>query len=151
MGLVSEVKAANVSLNCGMSGRSLCNDNDICELVRASHNLSSSAELDRCVDYGALMLMSCISMCIQSTLVLLALPIHSLAACLTSSCICHWVDWVLLRVVTCYVSHDTIHGRCLTSVIGWALGSIVARMVTFETSDRRRVACLPSVILWGRV
>ena len=101
MGLVSEVKAANVSLNCGMSVKSLCNGSNICELVRESHNWSSSAELDGCVDCGAPMVMSYISVCIRSTLVSLALSIHSLAACLTSSCICHWIDWVLLRVVTC--------------------------------------------------
>ena len=45
MDLVSEVNVANVSLNHGMSGRSLCNGSDICELVRASHNWLSSAEV----------------------------------------------------------------------------------------------------------
>ena len=98
--LLSEVSVANVSWKRGMSGNSLCNGSDIRELVRASHNWSSSTELDGYVDCGALMVMSYISVCIRSTLVLFALSIHSLAACRTSSCICHWVDWVLLRVVT---------------------------------------------------
>ena len=49
------------------------------------------------------------------------------------------------------VGHDTIHGKCFSSFIGRALGSIMARLVTFETGDRRRVACLSSVVLWGRV
>ena len=99
--LVSEVNEANVSLNRGMSCRSLCNGSDIRELVRVSHNGSSSGESYGCVGRGALMLMSCISVCIRSTFVLLAFSIHSLAACLTSSYICHWVVWVLLRVVIC--------------------------------------------------
>ena len=51
--LVSEVSVANVSLNRGMSGKSLYNGSDIHELVRTSHNWSSSAELDDCVDCGA--------------------------------------------------------------------------------------------------
>ena len=150
--MVSKVSIANVSRKRGMSGRSLCNGNDIRELVRASHNLSSSTKVDGRVDCGAPMVTSCISVCIRSTLVLLALAIHSLAACLTSSCICHWVDWVLLRVVTCYVSHDTIHGRCFSSIIGRALSSVMARLVmSFETGDRRPVACFSSVVLRGRV
>ena len=62
--LVSEVNVANVSLNRGMSGRSLCNGSDIHELVRASHNWSSSAELDGCVECGAPMVMTYISVCI---------------------------------------------------------------------------------------
>ena len=87
--LVSEVSVDNVSAKSGMSGKSLCNCNDIRELVRASHNWSSSTELDGCVDCGAPMVMSCIVVCIRLTLVLLGLSIHSLAAGLTSSCICH--------------------------------------------------------------
>ena len=93
--LVSEVSVDNVSAKSGMSGKSLCNCNDIRELVRASHNCSYSAEVDGRVDYGASMV------CIRSTLVLLAASIHSFAACRTSSWICHWVDCVLLCVVTC--------------------------------------------------
>ena len=62
--LVFEVNVGNVSLNRGMSGRSLCNGSDIHELVRASHNWSSSAELDGCVECGAPMVMTYISVCI---------------------------------------------------------------------------------------
>ena len=101
MDLVSEVNVANVSLNHGMSGKSLCNGSDIRELVSASHNWSSSIEVDGHVDYDAPMVTSYISVCIHSTLVLLAVSIHSLAACRTSSCTCHWVAQVLLCVVTC--------------------------------------------------
>ena len=84
-----------------MSGNNLYNGSDIRELVRASHNWPSSVEVDGRVDGDTLRVMSSISVCIRSTLVLLAVSIHSLAACRTSSCICHWVDWVLLHVVTC--------------------------------------------------
>ena len=50
------------------------------------------------------------------------------------------------------VSHDTIHDRCFSSVIGRALGSVMARLVmSFETGDRRPVACFSSVVLRGRV
>ena len=49
------------------------------------------------------------------------------------------------------VCHDIVHGRCLTVVCGWALGSIVAWLVTFETGNRCRVADISTVILWGRV
>ena len=85
--LVSEVNEANVSLNRDISCRSLCSSIDIRELVRASHNESSSGETYSCVARGAPMVMSFISVCIRSTFVLLALSIHSLVACLTSSCI----------------------------------------------------------------
>ena len=47
--LVYEVNEASVSLNRGMSCRSLCNGNDIHELVRTSYNRSSSTELYGCV------------------------------------------------------------------------------------------------------
>ena len=47
------------------------------------------------------------------------------------------------------VSHDTIHERCFSPVIGRALGSVMARLVTFKSGYRRRLACLSSVVLWG--
>ena len=49
------------------------------------------------------------------------------------------------------VSHDTIHERCFSPVIGRALGSVMARLVTFETGDRCRVSCFASVVLRGMV
>ena len=33
------------------------------------------------------------------------------------------------------VSHDTIHGRCFSSIIGRTLGSVMTRLVTFKTCD----------------
>ena len=83
--IVSEVNKASVSLNRDMSCRILCNGSDIHELVRASHNWLSSTESYGCVGRGAPIMMSYISVCIRSTFVWLALSIHSLAACLTSS------------------------------------------------------------------
>ena len=49
------------------------------------------------------------------------------------------------------VSHDTFDDMCFSSIIGRALGSVMARLVTFETGDQRRVACFSSVVLRGRV
>ena len=49
------------------------------------------------------------------------------------------------------VGHDTIHDMCFSSIIGRALGSVMARLVTFEIGDRRRVPCFASLILRGRV
>ena len=98
--LVSEANEANVSLNHGMSCRNLGSGIDIRELVITSHNGCSFGETYDCVGHGAPMVTSFISVCIRSTFVLLALSIHSLAASLTSFSICHWVVWVLLRVVT---------------------------------------------------
>ena len=99
--LALALSIANVSRKHGMSGKSLCKGSEILELVRASHRWSSSAKVDGPVDCDASMVTSCISVCIRSTLLLLAVSIHSLAACQTSSCTCHWVAWVLQRVVTC--------------------------------------------------
>ena len=64
--LVSEVNEANVSLNRGMSRRSICSSIDIRKLVRASHNGSSSGETYGCVGRGALIVMSFISVCIRT-------------------------------------------------------------------------------------
>ena len=99
--LALAVSVPNVSRKRGRSGKSLCKGSEILELVRASHNWSSSVEVDGSDDYGAPMVTSCISVCIRSTLLLLAVSIHSLAAYRTSSYTCHWVACVLLRVVTC--------------------------------------------------
>ena len=99
--LALAVSVANVSRKRSMSGKSFFRGSEILELVRASNNWSSSVKVDGPDDCGALMVTSCIFVCIRATLLLLAVSIHSLAAYRTSSCTCHWVAWALLRVVTC--------------------------------------------------
>ena len=79
------VNEANMSLNHGRNCKSLCSDIDIWELVRACQIGSSFGDTLGCVGIGALMVMSFISVCIQSTFVLFSLLVHSLAACRTSS------------------------------------------------------------------
>ena len=96
VGLVPVVNEVNVSLNRGSNCRSLCSGIDISELVKAFQIGSSSGKTLGCVELGVSMVMSFISVCIRSTFVLLALLIHSLVACQTSSCIFHCVVWVLL-------------------------------------------------------
>ena len=49
------------------------------------------------------------------------------------------------------VCHDTIHGRCFSSIIGRSLGGVLAWLVTFKTYDRRRVACFALLPLRGMV
>ena len=50
-----------------------------------------------------------------------------------------------------YIGHDTIHGRCFSSIIGRTLGGVLAWLVTFKTYDRRRVACFALLPLRGMV
>ena len=83
--LVLVVSVAKVSRKRGMSGKSLCRGSEIRELVRASHSWSSSVDVDGAEDCGAPPVVFCISVCIRTTLFLLAVLIHSLAACRTSS------------------------------------------------------------------
>ena len=47
--------------------------------------------------------------------------------------------------------HDIVHGPCLTEVCGWALGTVVAWLVTFETGNRCQVVGISAIIRWGRV
>ena len=49
------------------------------------------------------------------------------------------------------VCHDTVHGQGLTAVRGWALGSVVTWLVTFEIGNCCHVAGISAVIRWGRV
>ena len=89
------VSVTNVSRKRCMSGKTLCKGSKILERVRASHNWSSFVEVDGSDDCGALMVTSSISVCNHSTLLLLAVSIHSLATCRTSSCTCHWLAWTV--------------------------------------------------------
>ena len=43
------------------------------------------------------------------------------------------------------VCHNTIHGRGLAAVRGWALGSIVAGLVTLKVGNRCRVAGVETI------
>ena len=138
--LVSEVSVVDVPRKHGMSGRSLCNGNDIRELVRASQNWLSSAEVDGLVDCGAPMVMS---------------------YCGVDPFLGRLSDFVLylplggLGLTVCgdvlNISHDTVGGRCRTAVRGWALGSVVAWLVPDETGNQCGVVGIPAVIRWGRV
>ena len=76
---VLAVSVAKVSRKRGISGKSLCRGSEIRELVRASHSWSSSVDVDGAEDCGAPMVASRISVCIRTTLFLLAVSIHSLA------------------------------------------------------------------------
>ena len=85
------MSVARVSRKRDISGKSLCRGSEIRELVRASHSWSSSDDVDGVEACGAPLGASRISVCMRTTLFLLAVSIHSLAACRTPSWTCHRV------------------------------------------------------------
>ena len=149
--LALAVSVANVSRKHVISGHSFCRGNEILELVRASHNSSSSVEVDGPNDCGAPMVTCCISVCIRATLLFLAVSIHSLVACRTSSCTFHWGLGFAACSDVLNVGHNTIHGWGLAGVRGWALVSVLAELVTLKVGNCGRVTSVRPICVWGRV
>ena len=149
--LVSEVNEANVSLNRDISCRSLCSSIDIRELVRASTMGCLLAR--RTVVWDVVLDGDVRHFGVHPIDVRFVGIIDPFLRCLS--------DFVLYlplghlgfasRGDILNISHDTIHDRCFTSIIGRKLGSVMARLVTFKTSDRRRLAGFASLVLRGMV